>query len=149
ILQNRVLYSTRIQAFVVLAVVGTLVIAGIITFFSLNSQYNIQQERAAIKQISQIARGLEIQLQNSGDIKLMETEQQFNAASEINASDLNLYNDKGELIYSTQGKIYDLGLVSRFMNANAWLNVDDYSREEFFQRERIGALEYLVAYAPL
>jgi two-component system nitrogen regulation sensor histidine kinase NtrY len=149
ILQNRVLYSTRIQAFVVLAVVGTLVIAGIITFFSLNSEYNIQQEKAAIKQISQIARGLEIQIQNSGDIELMETEHQFNAASEINASDLNLYNDAGELIYSTQGKIYDLGLVSKYMNANAWLNVDDYAREEFFQRERIGALEYLVAYAPL
>lgn len=150
ILQNRVLYSTRIQAFVVFAVVVTLVIAGIITFFSLNNQYSIQQEKAAAKQISLIARGLEIQLsQNSGDIQGLETEYQFNAASEINASDLNLYNDQGELIYSTQGKIYDLGLVSKFMNANAWLNVEDYSREEFFQREKIGGLEYLVAYAPL
>src|SRR5690606_30076159 len=34
IFQNRVLYSTPIQAFVVLAVVGTLVIACVITFFS-------------------------------------------------------------------------------------------------------------------
>ncbi len=150
ILQNRILYSTRIQAFVVFAVVGTLVIAGIITFFSLNNQYSIQQEKAATKQISQIARGLEMRLsQNSGDIEELETEQQFNDASEINASDLNLYNNKGELIYSTQGKIYDLGLISRFMNANAWLNLNDYSREEFFQRERIGNLEYLVSYAPL
>jgi len=150
ILQNRILYSTRIQAFVVFAVVGTLFIAGIITFFSLNNQYSIQQEKAATKQISQIARGLEMRLsQNSGDIEELENEQQFKDASEINASDLNLYNNKGELIYSTQGKIYDLGLISRFMNANAWLNLNDYSREEFFQRERIGGLEYLVSYAPL
>lgn len=150
ILQNRVLYSTRIQAFVVFAVVGTLVIVGIITFFSLNNQYSIQQEKAATKQIGQIARGLEIRLsQSSGEIEGLENEQQFNTASEINASDLNLYNSKGELIYSTQGKIYDLGLVSKYMNANAWLNLNDYSREEFFQREKIGSLEYLAAYTPL
>ena len=148
IFQNRVLYSTRIQAFVVLAVVGTLVIAGIITFFSLVDQYRIQQESAAIKQVNQIARGLETQLSKS-TIVGFENEQEFNGASEINASDLNLYDNNGELVYTTQNKIYDLGLISKFMNANAWLNMHDFSREEFIHRESIGNLNYLVAYTPL
>jgi len=148
IFQNRILYSTRIQAFVVLAVVFTLVIAGIITFFSLIDQYRIQQENAGIKQLSQISRGLETELAK-GRLRGPENEQEFNWASEISASDLNLYDTNGELIYTTQNKIYDLGLISRFMNANAWLNMHDYSREEFIHRETIGKLDFLVAYTPL
>lgn len=147
IFQNRILYSTRIQAFVVLAVVGTLVIAGIITFFSLVDQYRIQQESAGIKQLSQISRGLETELAKT--LNASEREQEFNWSSEINATDLNLYDSYGELIYTTQNKIYDLGLVSRFMNAKAWLNMRDYAREEFIHRETIGNLSYLVAYTPL
>lgn len=148
ILQNRVLYSTRIQAFVVFAVVVTLVIAGIITFFSLIDQYRIQQESTAIKQMSLISRGLETELLNM-PLESEEAEQEFNWASEINASDLNLYNKSGELIYTTQNKIYELGLISKFMNADAWLNMHDYSRQEYIHRESIGKLDFLVAYTPL
>lgn len=148
IFQNRVLYSTRIQAFVVLAVVGTLVIAGIITFFSLTDQYRIQQESTAIKQISQIARGLENRLSTA---KMLDPsgEEDFKWTSEINTSDLNMYNLDGELIYTTQQMIYDLGLISKYMNASARLNLHDFSRAEYIQRETIGELDFLVAYTPL
>lgn len=150
ILQNRVLYSTRIQAFVVLAVVGTLVIAGIITFFSLIDQYRLQQEKSAVVRISKIARGLESRLsRNPLALESEEVEQEFNLNSESNAADLNLYDGSGQLVYTTQSKIYDLGLTSRFMNASAWLNMKDFAREEFFHRERIGDLEFLVAYTPI
>src|SRR5690606_12261774 len=126
IFQNRVLYSTRIQAFVVFAVIGTLVIAGLITFFSLIDQYRIQQENGAIKQVSQIARGIEVKLANSDlEIQNLDNERQYDIISDISISDLNLYNTNGELFYTTQKKIYDLGLISKFMNANAWINLND------------------------
>src|SRR5690606_26716152 len=99
------------------------------------------------KQLSQISRGLETELAKT--LNASEREQEFNWSSEINATDLNLYDSYGELIYTTQNKIYDLGLVSRFMNAKAWLNMRDYAREEFIHRETIGNLSYLVAYTPL
>lgn len=150
ILQNRVLYSTRIQAFVVSAVVGTLVIAGIITFFSLIDQYRLQQEKSAVVRISKISRGLESRLSRDPlALESEEVEQEFNLNSESNASDLNLYDGRGQLVYTTQSKIYDLGLTSRFMNASAWLNMKDFAREEYFHRERIGDLEFLVAYTPI
>src|SRR5690606_28046892 len=136
ILQNRVLYSTRIQAFVVLAVVGTLVIVGFISFFNLSGQYKVRQENAVIRQISQIARGIEARLSLENEsIESLNNEQQFNATAEVNAIDLNLYDLNGEILYSTQNKIFDLGLISRYINANAWLNMHDYRREEFVHRE--------------
>lgn len=150
ILQNRVLYSTRIQAFVVLAVVGTLVIVGFISFFSLSGQYKVRQENAIIRQISQVARGIEAQLPlENNSVGSIESEKQFNTTAEVNAIELNVYDLEGEILYSTQSKIFDLGLISRYMNANAWLNMQDYKREEFVHHENIGKLGFLVAYSPL
>lgn len=150
ILQNRVLYSTRIQAFVVLAVVGTLVIVGFISFFSLSGQYKDRQESTMIRKISQVARGMEAQFAaGSEGVESLDGEQQFNAAAEMNAIELNLYDLNGEVLYSTQRKIFDLGLISRYINANAWLNMHDYKREEFVHHENIGELEFLIAYTPV
>ena len=148
--QNRILYSTRIQAFVVSAVVFTLVIAGIITYFNLSIQYRKQQEEAAISQALQVSVALEARMFKKGKVnRTALNEQEFNLVSETSASDLNLYGINGELIYSTQPKIYDLGLTSRYINAEAWINLDSYRREEYFQREQIGGLNYLVSYAAL
>lgn len=148
--QNRILYSTRIQAFVVSAVVFTLVIAGVITYFNLSGQYRKQQEDAAISQVIQVAGSLEARMFKKAYVnRLSLNEQEFNFAAETNSSDLNLYGINGELIYSTQPKIYDLGLTSRYINSEAWMNLDSYRREEYFQREQIGDLNYLVSYAAL
>lgn len=150
IFQNRILYSTRIQAFVVLAVVLTLVIAGIITFFSLSKQYRIQQEEMTVQRVNQIGVALESRMFKEGDFRRSFTsEQEFNLAAETNSADLNLYDTNGELIYTTQPKIYDLGLTSKFINAEAWLNLKDFSREEYYHYEQIGNLDYLVSYTPI
>lgn len=148
--QNRILYSTRIQAFVVFAVVFTLVIAGVITYFNLSIQYRKQQEEAAISQVTQVGSALEARMFKQGRVsRTALNEQEFNLVAETNTADLNLYGINGELIYSTQPKIYDLGLTSRYINAEAWINLDSYRRDEYFQREHIGGLDYLVSYAVL
>lgn len=148
--QNRILYSTRIQAFVVLAVVFTLVIAGVITYVNLSLQYRKQQERSAISQVIQLAGSLEARMFKKGYVNRNTlNEQEFNLVAETNASDLNLYGINGELIYSTQPKIYDLGLTSRYIHSDAWLYLNNYQREEYFQREDIGNLNYLVSYAAI
>lgn len=148
--QNRILYSTRIQAFVVSAVVFTLVISGVITYFNLSAQYRNQQEEAAISQVVQVGSALEVRMFKDGKVsRTTLNEQEFNLAAETNATELNLYDINGELIYSTQPKIYDLGLTSRYIDSKAWINLNQYRRDEYFQRERIGNLSYLVSYAAL
>src|SRR5690606_28368762 len=51
ILSNKILYSTRIQTFMVVAVVTTLIVAGIITFFSISSQFKKQQENGVLQYV--------------------------------------------------------------------------------------------------
>ncbi len=150
ILTNRVLYSTRIQTFMVAAVVFTLIVAGIITFFSISSQFRKQQESAVLKYVVDIAGRLESKILKEANVnREISTDEQFNTIAESIASDLNLYGIDGQLTYSTQPRIYDLRLVSRYINPKAWLHLARQQRSEFIQHEQIGNLNFIAAYAPI
>ncbi|HWV72300.1 MAG TPA: HAMP domain-containing sensor histidine kinase [Pseudosphingobacterium sp.] len=150
ITQNKILYSTRIQAFVVLAVVITLIIAGVITFFSISNQYAYQQEINTVKRINQLASGLESTVfKYAANKSPAEIEKELHNTANSNAADITLYNTEGVLFYSTQNKIYELGLTSRYMNAKAWLHMSRFERSEYFHKENIGDLAYTVAYSPI
>src|SRR5690606_34837639 len=127
ILSNKILYSTRIQTFMVVAVVTTLIVAGIITFFSISSQFNKQQESGVLKYVVDIASRLESRWLKELDLnRSLSADEQFNTIAESVAADLNLYDTDGQLIYSTQPRIYDLRLLSRYMQPNAWLHMARY-----------------------
>ena len=150
ILSNRILYSTRIQTFMVVAVVTTLIVAGIITFFSISSQFRKQQESGVLKYVVDIASRLESRWLNEVDLDHgLSADEQFNTIAESVAADLNLYDTNGQLIYSTQPRIYDLRLLSRYMQPQAWLHMDRYQRSESLQHEQIGGLNFIAAYAPI
>lgn len=148
--QNKLLYSTRIQAFVVLIVIVTLVIVGVITFFSIGNQYTLQQQLNAIKQVNRIASGLETEIyvtENNQSPPAFKSELTRLAAT--NGTDMNLYSAAGELLFSSQHKVYDLGFLAPYMNANAWYNLSTLERSEYSQEEHIGAFKYTAAYAPI
>jgi len=150
ITQNKILYRTRIQAFVVSAVVITLIIAGVITFFSISNQYEHQQQITTIQRVNRIASGLETAIFKhlEGDSAVDAEKALYNTAN-ANSADINLYNTEGYLRFTTQSKIYDLGLTSRYMHAKAWLHMSKYRQSEYFHKEKIGDLEYTVAYSPI
>lgn len=150
ILSNRILYSTRIQTFMVVAVVTTLIVAGIITFFSISSQFKKQQESGVLKYVTDIASRLESRWLKELDLNRgLSADEQFNTIAESVAADLNLYDTDGQLIYSTQPRIYDLRLLSRYMQPHAWLHMARYQRSESLQHEHIGGLNFIAAYAPI
>jgi two-component system nitrogen regulation sensor histidine kinase NtrY len=147
ILVNRTMYSTRIQSFVVLAVVFTLITAGVITYLSISHQFRIQQENNAVKFALEIAKGLETRKSKSTDLDQFDIQTEFDIITEVTAVDLNLYNTKGVLLYSTQPKIFDL--ISDYMNPVAWIHLNHFGRTEYVANEKIGGLNYLSAYAPI
>ena len=147
---NKILYSTRIQTFMVVAVVTTLIVAGIITFFSISSQFRKQQENGVLQYVVDIASRLESRWLKELDLNRgLSADEQFNTVAESVASDLNLYDTNGQLIYSTQPRIYDLRLLSRYMHPRAWVHMAGHQRSEFLQHEHIGGLNFIAAYAPI
>nr|WP_294897111.1 ATP-binding protein [uncultured Pedobacter sp.] len=147
---NRLLYKTRIQIALVLAVVSSSLIIGIITFSYISIQYKEQQQDFIKSKIRTIADSFEGSLfdesrffsEKSGNVT-------FDEFSKLYNSDLNLFDVNGRLIYSTQYKIYAIGLIADRMNADAYLNLKIKKRSEFIQDEYINHLQFTSAYMPL
>ncbi|WP_302867452.1 ATP-binding protein [Mucilaginibacter sp. L3T2-6] len=145
-----VLYKTRIQLSMILAVVATLLAVGFITFFSISSQYQTQQDKTIREKINRIASAFENNPYNKYLSNINEESQvDFNAFANTYAADLTLYNSKGMELINTQPKIYDFGLQARRMNARAFINLSKLQKSEFVNDEVIGRLNYKAAYVPI
>jgi signal transduction histidine kinase len=68
--------------------------------------------------------------------------------SNIFNTDINLYDLNGFLIATSRPEIFYRDLTSRRINNMAQINLDDFKRSEYFQKEKIGNLAYLSAYIP-
>lgn len=69
--------------------------------------------------------------------------------SEVHAMDINLYDTLGVMLGSSQPAIFDKGLISDYMEPNAYYAVGKQFKTRYMHNERIGALQYLASYIPI
>jgi two-component system nitrogen regulation sensor histidine kinase NtrY len=147
---DKVLYKTRIQLSMVFAVVITLFIIGVLTFISVSSQYQNQQDDFIHDKISRIAMAYQkAKLNKTGANINADTGSDFNAFADIYSSDLTLFDKSGSKILTTQPKIYQQKLVASRMNAKAFVFLNRLQKAGFINEETIGDLKYKAAYAPV
>ena len=144
------LYKTRIQLSMVAAVVITLVIVGVITFLSISTAYQNQQEKIIRDKIDKIS----IAIENSTYSKFLlniNEESQLNFIDFANAysADITLFDLNGEELITTEPRIYEFGLQAPRINAKALINLSQLQRSEFVNDETIGNLNYKSVYRPL
>jgi two-component system nitrogen regulation sensor histidine kinase NtrY len=147
---DRILYKTRIQFSIIAAVVITLLFVGFITFISLSTQYEEQQENMIREKISHITASYQNGLLNKyiADVN-DESQVDFDDLANTYSTDLILYDLKGVPLITTQPRIYEDGLLSARMNARAFINLSKLHKSEFINQETIGDLKYRSVYAPL
>jgi signal transduction histidine kinase len=68
--------------------------------------------------------------------------------SNVFNTDINLYNINGFLLATSRQEIFDRDLTSARINNMALINLKHLAKSEYYQKERIGRLEYLSAYVP-
>jgi two-component system nitrogen regulation sensor histidine kinase NtrY len=68
--------------------------------------------------------------------------------SNVFYTDINLYDDKGELLATSRPEIIENNLIAGRMNTQAYLEMVINRRSEYIHNENIGGLEYLSAYVP-
>jgi two-component system nitrogen regulation sensor histidine kinase NtrY len=68
--------------------------------------------------------------------------------SNVFNTDINLYNKTGFLIATSRPEVFYRDLTSRRLNMVALINLDDLTKSEYIQSEKIGSLEYISAYVP-
>jgi two-component system nitrogen regulation sensor histidine kinase NtrY len=68
--------------------------------------------------------------------------------SNVFNTDINLYNLSGFLISTSRQEIFDRDLTSERINNMALYNLEHLKISEYYQKEKIGKLQYLSAYVP-
>lgn len=149
---DKILYKTRIQLSIVFTVVVTLIMVGIITYFSIVDQYNAQQDQTISDKISHIAKAFEssslvYEAFNKNTIESFQL--RFNEFAKTYSADLSLFNTSGVELISTQPKLYDYGLLAPRINAKAYIYLNKLQKTEYIHNEIIGELSYKAAYVPI
>jgi two-component system nitrogen regulation sensor histidine kinase NtrY len=68
--------------------------------------------------------------------------------AQLFGSDISLFNRRGMLFSTSQPAIYEQGLLSKFMNPDAYSSFKSETIANYSHRETIGKLNYLSAYIP-
>lgn len=146
---NNMLYKTRIQIALVMAVVTSLIIVGLITFSYISIQYKEQQEGLIKERIKIIASAFKNKIQHANNLNDEEYRSMFEDFSKMYNADLNMYDRNGFLLSSTQSKIYNIGILAGRMDPNAFVYMHLIQKSEFIQNEHLGELKYISAYMPI
>lgn len=148
---NRILYKTRIQLSIVLAVVATLIIIGWTTFFNLSREYTHQQEDMIREKLRKVQLSYE-KLTVNRDFILNDEEMrnEFVQFADANVTFLNLYDTQGNLYLTSLNKLYDAGIIGYKMGPLAYIHLHQRQQSEFINpKEKIGKFTYAAAYAPI
>ena len=68
--------------------------------------------------------------------------------SNIFNTDINLYDLNGFLMATSRPEIFFRNLSSNRMNMIAYMNIDDLTKSEYIQTEKVGTMKYISAYMP-
>jgi len=143
--------TRRIRMSVFLMVVLSFLGIGTGTVLYIFKKYDDDQRRTVAEQLNGLwvllgeNAGIGVPLSRSEKVELPLELQQIAANTNF---DFNVFDEAGRLYYSSQPRIFDQGVVSMRMNAEAYHELNEYQRTQFIHRETVGNLNYIAAYAP-
>ncbi|QEC61288.1 sensor histidine kinase [Mucilaginibacter ginsenosidivorans] len=73
----------------------------------------------------------------------------FDEFANVYSADITLFNTKGEMLASTQPKLYDNGLIAKRINGKAYINLHQLNKSIFINPEIIGNFSYKAGYVAL
>ncbi len=147
LLRNKVQYSSRIQTYFVITVILSLLFSGLISFISIDKQLEQNNENNRLQYIAEIGKRIELTLNSNQAFDDYSTLSNYlNVLSRSVSTDFTLYNKAGMMIYSSQPKIFDQKLLSKYINPNAFYQLSKLHKSEVLEQEQIGTFTYPSSY---
>ena len=121
------------------------------TVWVVTSQFELKNEKDLVLKSQSVLKELQ---QTVGQQNALEPNYRDNTTfrlkrlAQLFGSDISLFSKKGMLYATSQPAIYEQGLVSKFMNPSAYMNLTRGILANYTQKENIGSLNYLSAYIP-
>ncbi len=145
-------YKTRIQLTIISVVVAAFFIIGISSVLLFRENFRNNTFQQANSKISLLKTMLNEELSRRSLENMVVTDDMYGRLSELSElidNDFNLFGLDGKLIFSSQPKVYEYGLIGAYIDPVAYLKLSEDGNVAYKQYERIGELEYLSAYEPV
>lgn len=144
--------KTKIQAAIISIVFVSLLVVALVTIFYNIREYRERHRQDLNEKMKSISEEIDLRLEVVDDISVELEEwlhRELVKLSNIFQTDINIYGTNGNLIASSRFEIFERGLISTRINAQAYYEVYQNFQLNYFQPEKIGELSYLSAYRPI
>jgi len=144
-------FSTKIQLFIIASIFFSFILFSWGTTYYIKKQYHEKNKHNIAEKVKSVLIELEHKLGGEKRLTAAQHEEMtyyLVKFSIVFYTDINLYNKDGLLLASSRSKIYDMGLVSKMMEPNAYRQLHFNNKSSFIHKEKIGELNYLSAYVP-
>lgn len=144
-------YATRIQIYLNIAFFLPLLIVSITTLSIISVSYKDSINNAFVKKAEDISSSIsgymqEKRLNGTQKERLENVLEQIGKYTE---SDINLFNNRGRLIFTNQPMIFDLGFLSRLIEPEVYASMVENTANLQMLSEKIGDLKYNAVYVSI
>lgn len=143
--------NQKIQVLLVALTLMTMVLFTVATRYYIEQKYTEKNERLMSEKLQSILFELKNKLGEEEQLNYDMTDyinRLLSQFSYIFFTDINVYTPQGNLIASSQMRMFNEGLISRRIDPRAYVHVDLLGQVEFVSHESVGSMDYLSAYAP-
>jgi len=143
--------TRRVQASVIFLVVLTFVLIGWGTVNYIKKKYTTDQRKSISDQVNAlwflVSKNV-TDIPGNADTDTLEQFRQLDRLVNNTNIDFNIFNSEGKVVYSSQPKIFEKGIISDRMNPGAYFNIREKGLTQFIHPENAGLLRFIAAYAP-
>lgn len=143
----------KIQAILVSMVVLSLFLFGAGSGLFVKNQYKNYNKRVINEKLQSVSEELKNKIAKMERFDIAKDgvflEKTLNKLSRVFLTDINIYDSDGFLVSSSRQQIFNLGLLSKQINANAFESLSNREKVHFSQQENIGKLSYTSSYMPV
>jgi two-component system, NtrC family, nitrogen regulation sensor histidine kinase NtrY len=151
----RLNYRQKLQlSFIGILLFSFISIGVVVAFFSIK-QYRTKHNENIKEKINSVYAELDRKLsaerslnEDWRDESNSSLEELLIKTSNVFNTDINLYNKNGFLLATSRREVFFRDLISDRLDMDALINLDNLTKSEYIQNEKIGSLEYLSAYVP-
>lgn len=148
---NKIKLNVKIQA-VLIGLIFITLVAFAVGAGTYVAQQNLETNKDLIKEkIGSVRTELENKLKEKDRLTKDDSEYLeflLKKFSMVFVTDINIFDKKGNLLASSQPKIYSQGLISKKMNPIAYRGISLNNQSDYINQEAIGKLNFLSAYKP-
>jgi nitrogen fixation/metabolism regulation signal transduction histidine kinase len=144
--------NRKVQALLVILTLFTMVLFSLVTKYYIEEKYSEKNERLISEKMHSILLELEVKLAEEEELNYEMSDYLNRILAQFSViffTDVNLFNPNGDLIASSQMRMFNEGLISRKIDPTAYAYMSYLDQIEYIQKEAVGELSYLSAYSPL